>query len=96
MPQDQYLKSIENPFKNNTYRCISVTVNGNFELSVTSDFLDVIYLKKPNPIILENLEEVTICKESRITECELPESLHYEILKKAVQIALVTNGVTSE
>lgn len=97
VPQDQYLKSFENPFKNNTYnKCISVTVNGNFELSVASNFLDVIYLKKPSPIILENLEGVTICSESKITECELPESLHYEILKKAVQIALVTNGVTSE
>ena len=62
------------------------------------------YIRYPKPIILENLEE-GFTVDSNIdgfydgngyTEqtSELPESTHFGILKNAIQLALVTNGVT--
>lgn len=52
------------------------------------------YIKYPKPIILENLntlfpsENLTIDGEFNQTECELNESIHREILDRAVELAL--------
>ena len=49
------------------------------------------YVKKPNPIIVADLsslgESLTIDGKSTVTECELDESLHEEILQRAVELA---------
>lgn len=45
------------------------------------------YLKKPSPIILEDLEGVTIEDISVETPCTLDEILHHEILQRAVELA---------
>lgn len=47
------------------------------------------YVRRPAPIILEDLSNlgVTIDREDSITECELPEELHHEILERAVTLA---------
>lgn len=49
------------------------------------------YVKKPNPIILTNLEEIapdlSIEEINTKSECELSESLHIEILQRAVELA---------
>lgn len=46
------------------------------------------YLKRPNPIILDNLpNELSISGIKTITDCELPEELHGEILQRAVELA---------
>lgn len=46
------------------------------------------YLKKPSPIILEDLEGVSINDISARTECELDSLLHNEIIDRAVRLAL--------
>jgi hypothetical protein len=52
-------------------------------------------VRKPKPIIIENLQSgdylaewgLTICGISGKTECELPDSVHDMILSSAVQLA---------
>lgn len=49
------------------------------------------YVRKPNPIILENLSNgLKINDLSEETPCELDESLHREILQRAVELAKAT------
>lgn len=48
------------------------------------------YVRKPKPIILTNIEEeygTTIDGIGTVTECELPEAMHDEIVQRAVEIA---------
>lgn len=45
------------------------------------------YVRKPRPIILEDLEGVTINGEDKESYCELDSSLHQEILQRAVELA---------
>lgn len=45
------------------------------------------YIRKPKPIVLENLSELSVNGESNISECELDENLHQEILQRAVELA---------
>ena len=45
------------------------------------------YVRKPRPIILEDLEGVTISGEDKESYCELDSSLHQEILQRAVELA---------
>lgn len=51
------------------------------------------YVKKPKPIILEdlNVDDYTVSIEgiTQATECELPEELHPEIVQRAVELAKV-------
>lgn len=53
---------------------------------VVSNYL-VRYIRKPRPIILENLERVTINGEEKESQCELDSILHQEILQRAVELA---------
>lgn len=58
------------------------------------------YVKKPQPIILIDLDtdDYTVSIEGRtaVTECELPEELHPEIVQRAVEIAKVLYGGEAE
>ena len=45
------------------------------------------YVMKPFPIILENLEGITINNESSESTCRLDDSIHPEILQRAVELA---------
>jgi hypothetical protein len=48
-------------------------------------------VRRPCPIILENLTSlgVTIDGETAITQCELPEEIHHEVLERAVTLAKI-------
>lgn len=59
------------------------------------------YIKQPRPIILTNLSSevnssLTIGGQSSASTCELPESVHYEILRKAVELAYIRVGGAQE
>lgn len=45
------------------------------------------YIRKPKPIILENLEGVTLGDDYEESPCELDSSIHSEILQRAVELA---------
>ena len=50
------------------------------------------YVRRPKPIILVNLDgtnNLTINGFSTVTQCELPEELHEEILQRAIELAKV-------
>ncbi len=47
------------------------------------------YVKRPNPIIVSDLDGLTIEGKSTATECELDPILHEEILQRAVELAKV-------
>lgn len=44
-------------------------------------------MKRPKPIILADLDGLTIDGESTPSNCELDPILHHEILKRAVELA---------
>lgn len=45
------------------------------------------YVKRPNPIILADLDGLTIEGKGTPSECELDPILHHEILQRAVELA---------
>lgn len=47
------------------------------------------YVRRPNPIIVSDLDGLTIENKSTATECELDPILHEEILQRAVELAKV-------
>lgn len=101
---DDYNYNIDNPFKkpnkrvswrldNRNYTSGNklveiITVEGSFASSYKYR-----YIKIPNPIILETLTGgETIGGLTAATECEMPESIHREILDLAVELALEATG----
>lgn len=96
---DEYNITIENPFKLNKKRALGITSSNSITVISKYEgkdyYLVVSYLSKPNPIILNNLDGVTIDGQNQqSTIIDVPESLHFEIVKRAVQLALVANNAT--
>ena len=89
--QDTLYKDLKNPFRRpNRNKILGISENNTIilysEYPITSYYLK--YLKRPTPIILEDLDNgLTIENVSSETECVLPESLHQQIILRAVQMA---------
>lgn len=104
IPHDQFFKIKDNPFKTtNNNKVIGIIMDNKiftYEEPIKQyerqPELYIVYLEKPKPIILTDLEDVTIGDENIKTECELPSSVHYDILKRAVQLALASNGIAAK
>ena len=96
---DTLTKKIKNPFKQpNNSQC--------FRLDLGNDIIEIIskldlntenpyhlrYIRRPNPIVLEDIKNEGLDIEGfdSITECELPEELHADILRSAVVTAVTT------
>lgn len=100
VPYDEYWAICRNPFKGpNDNRIIRID-RSKSELELVSDYpLDqyiVKYLSRPAPIVLEQLEGITINGVDTQSECELPDVLHRSILERAVQLAKSAWGQTQE
>lgn len=54
------------------------------------------FIRKPKPIILENLEDLTIEGKSEASNCELDSSIHQEILQRAVELAKIAWANTGQ
>lgn len=97
-------KPYAQPLKKQAWRLfqnISTGFDTNSELivkqgmtSTNTDFIYKIrYVKRPNPIVLENLPNgLTVDGISTETPCELNPILHMDILTKAVELAITTRG----
>ena len=89
--QDTLYKDLKNPFRRpNRNKILGISENNIIilysEYPIASYYLK--YLKRPTPIILEDLDnDLTIENSSSKTECVLPESLHQQIILRAVQMA---------
>jgi len=57
------------------------------EAGLKTESYTVRYVKRPVPIILEDLDGLTIGGLSEKTECELPPILHEELLQRAAELA---------
>lgn len=57
--------------------------------TITSDEYSLRYIRRPKPIILDNLQGLTIDGVGIISECELNPIVHNEILSRAVELAKV-------
>ena len=93
MRYDEYAKVKKNPFRGaNNRRALRFDYSKDFVEIVCNYKVDkyyIRYLRKPNPIILENLEsDLEIDGENTAMNCELPGSLHKAILKRAVELAV--------
>lgn len=91
---DDLLRTLNNPFRGLTDRRILRVDENNLLYLYSKQDLDkytVVYVKKPNPIILTDLSDwvpaVSVEGQTVKTECELPEIFHREILNRAVLAA---------
>lgn len=78
------VSSLVYPLKSTTVNIPMAEIIGKFSNSIQYQMR---YIKRPKPIILGDLGKVTIEGLSTVTECELPEELHPEILQRAVELA---------
>lgn len=86
--QDSLFKDLNNPFKGpNKNKILSISEDGNITLysKYAINKFYIKYLKRPNPIVLED-SEYPISGVSTFN-VEIPESLHNQVLNQAVQFA---------
>lgn len=86
-------KPYKRPLKYQAWRLINNDVVNKADIVVgPSDTLTkytIRYVRRPNPIIVSNLDGLTIEGKSTATECELDPILHEEILQRAVELAKI-------
>jgi hypothetical protein len=63
-----------------------------WNLDVSDVVYRIRYVKRPRPIVLEDIGDLNIDGENKETTCELNPSLHVDILNKAVELAISTRG----
>ena len=89
---DTYFSLINNPFKRpNKNKVFRLDIKANLveiisEYNVSSYFIR--YVVQPQPIILTDLNDLSVNGVNIKTECELNPVLHRSILQRAVQLAL--------
>ena len=91
--QDEYDRTINNPFKTNNDRRVLVLTPALRKSELISKYpiskYIVRYIRKPRPIILTDLSSYGLSINGETAEhmCELHEALHETILQRAVEIA---------
>lgn len=97
--QDEYHKTIRNPFRGPSYRRALRLDYGKGIVEIISDYeitkYIVKYLSKPSPIVLVHLGSLSIDGTNKETECKLNSALHRVILERAVRLALVSKTQVS-
>ena len=93
------------PIKRQAWRLITGrTTSGTLIYEIVGRFsgditFNMRYVKQPQPIILVDLDEVqeglSIDGVSVVTECELPDELHHDILQRAVELAKASYETSS-
>lgn len=98
--QDEFHRVMNNPFRRASNRKALRLDNSLDVAEIVSKYnikdYTIRYLSKPTPIILADFDEVTIDKESKITECKLDSLMHRYILERAVALALASKGIQSK
>lgn len=95
---DSLHKTIHNPFRKPSKRRALRLDSGSSTVEILSEYhigeYIIKYLVRPTPIILTNLDRITIEGFNTITECELDSVVHEYILERAVQLALKSKGIS--
>lgn len=92
---DEYTRLMSKPFKRplkfQAWRLINSNIKNKADLIVgpsdTIDSYTLRYIRRPTPIIVSDLDDLTIDDKSAKSECELDPILHEEILQRAVELA---------
>lgn len=99
---DEYTTIKNNPFKSNKNRAYYIQSSNDVTIHYNSNKVDnpnctFYYIEYPTPIITDGALEANTIDDNtgKLQDCILPKSTHFEILKKAVQLALIANGVQS-
>lgn len=97
---DDFYRTYNNPFRGVTNkRALRLTAGNNLYEVVSKYPIDkyfIRYVKKPEPIILEDLPDgLSINGESESKTCQLDDTLHDTILSMAVQLALQYHSLTT-
>ena len=95
---DEYWRTINNPFRNPNNKRILRLDKGAKQVELVSknpisEYI-IRYLSAPSPIVLTYLPDESIAGVNTPQGCKLPDSLHHDILDRAVRLALQTK-VTS-
>lgn len=101
---DEYSRLMSKPYKRplkyQAWRLINNSTNNKADIIVgpkdTITNYTLRYIKRPNPIIVSDLDDLTIEKKSTATECELDPILHEEIVQRAVELAKVAWTATGQ
>lgn len=92
-------KPFKRPLKYQAWRLINnSTVNKADIIVGPSDILAkyiIRYIRRPNPIIVSDLDGLTIEGKEDRTDCELDPILHEEIVQRAVELAKITWDATA-
>lgn len=96
---DEYTRLMSRPYKQplksqawelmtgqNSSKAVVELILNNNDKTYTPEF-KIRYVRKPNPIIIEDLDVVSIEGVSEKTECELDPAIHQEIVQRAVELA---------
>lgn len=103
--QDEFNTIMENPFrqasKRRALRLDYGTINDDInvaEIVTKYNIKDytIRYLSKPTPIILADLDGLSIDNETKTTECKLNSVLHKSILERAVLLALSSRNMQNK
>lgn len=98
--QDEFDRVMNNPFRQASKRRALRLDNGLdvAEIVTKYDIKDytIRYLSKPTPIVLANLDEVSIDGVDTITECKLDSAMHRYILERAVALAIASRGIQNK
>lgn len=97
--QDEYYRIAKNPFRGPSKgRAVRLDI-GDGVIEIISDYnIDkylVRYLSRPKPIVLVNLNELSINGEKVRTECKLNPVIHRAILERAVRLAIISKTQVS-
>lgn len=103
--QDEFYRVMNNPFRQASKRKALRLDNGILdgglhvaEIVTKYNIKDytIRYLSKPTPIILADLEDVSIDGENKITECKLDSVMHKYILERAVALAIASRSIQNK
>lgn len=92
--QDEYYRISGNPFREPSFRRAFRLDYGDNIVEIISKYniskYTVRYLSKPSPIILIDLNDLSINNISEKTECKLNSAIHRAILERAVRLAIIS------
>ena len=94
---DEYWRTRNNPFRGPNSKKVLRLDNKEAQVELVSngtiDTYILRYLKKPEPIVLEDFQEESIDGVSTAQTCKLEESIHRDILERAVRLALTSKMI---
>ncbi len=98
--QDEFDRVMNNPFKQASKRRALRLDNGLNVAEVVTKYnikdYTIRYLSKPTPIVLVDLDDVSIDGVNTITECKLDSAMHRYILERAVALAISSRSIQNK